>query len=90
MYIYIYVETFAHLISKSSILRFVYIGICGDVLSVVFPREYIPSGNSQLFQTRVFNVEDLPYIYICLSLFGTYIFSESQNISWINVYIYIC
>ena len=64
MYIYIYVETFAHLISKSSILRFVYIGICGDVLSVVFPREYIPSGNSQLFQTRVFNVEDLPHIYI--------------------------
>ena len=64
IHIYLYAGTFAHLISKSSILRFVYIGICGDVLSVVFPREYIPSGNSQLFQTRVFNVNDLPYIYI--------------------------
>ena len=58
--IFIYAETFAHLISKSSILQFKYIGICGDVLSVVFPREYIPSGNSQLFQTsRVVHVEDL-------------------------------
>ena len=49
----------------------------------------MPSGNSQLFQTRVVHVEDLPYIYIYMSILIWNVV-KSEHVMDKCVYIYIC